>query len=94
MSVRLLRETFEPELLTPDSRLQEGDGAVVEVHTLFHDMDCYMSQTKMPDRFIAIQLTSFLSIRKLSVSCAHGGLSQDDISADLSRCSVGMPMFS
>lgn len=53
MSVRLLRETFEPELLTPDSRLQEGDGAVVEVHTLFHDMDRYMSQTKMPNCFIA-----------------------------------------
>lgn len=28
---RLLRETYEPELLTPGSRLSEGDGAVVEV---------------------------------------------------------------
>ncbi len=30
---RLLRETFEPELLTASSRLQEDDGAIVEVRS-------------------------------------------------------------
>lgn len=36
MHARLLRETYEPELLTPDSRLQEGNGTVLEVPTLPH----------------------------------------------------------